>query len=199
MTGKKIRASLKKDKLTDLLDINIIRPKRTDNNGRTWYRLSLAVAEWLILNISEDISKLIHQTDSRMIFADEIFQAIRKHMEGMNIYANMKKLERWNDIKVTDYASTLEFVEDVLIASEGLANRGIVIPPYVVLMKVLDGLTVRNLDLSKRVFMDSPLENLDPSKLTLEIFNFIIRGIQHELFFEERMSVDGDTKVGYRL
>ncbi|KAJ5707617.1 hypothetical protein N7488_007418 [Penicillium malachiteum] len=147
--AKMIWAALNKDNLTDLLDISINRPKRTDAKGPIWYPLSLQVAEWLKSNISEDINKLIHQTHSRMVFAEEIFRAIYEHMRGLNLYANMMKWDRRENIKVTDYKFTQTFVEEVLHASKKLAESGIVIPPYGVLMKVLNGLAVRHLHISK--------------------------------------------------
>ncbi|KAJ5733773.1 hypothetical protein N7493_002559 [Penicillium malachiteum] len=186
--AKLVWAALSKDNLTDLLDISIIRPKRTDAKGPIWYRLSLHVAEWLKSNISEDINKLIHQTDSRMVFADEIFRAIYEHMGGLGLYANMMKWKRWDNTKITDYESTRKFVEDVLLARKKLADSGIVIPPYGLLMKVLNGLAVRNLDISKRICNDLKRDKVEPTSLTLDALNVIIRGIRQELLIDERRS-----------
>ncbi|KAJ6016168.1 hypothetical protein N7540_010759 [Penicillium herquei] len=184
-----IRAALKIHKLTDLLDINIIRPKRTDKKGQTWYRFSLAVAEWLKLNISEEVNKLIHQTDSRMVFADEIFQALREHMEGMGTYANMKKWERWDNIMATDYESKVKYVEDVLIATARLADSGIVIPPYGVLMKILNGLAVHDRKIIKDVLQDMKLRKVEPSNMTMDYLNFTISNIQQYLLFRETILI----------
>ncbi|KAJ5621610.1 hypothetical protein N7528_006393 [Penicillium herquei] len=184
--AKMVWAALNEDNLTDLLDISIIRPKRTDAKGPIWYPLSLQLAEWLKSNISEDINKLIHQTHSRMVFADEIFRAIYEHIGGLGLHANMMKWDQWENIKVTDYKSTRKFVEEVLLASKKLAESGIVIPPYGVLMKVLNGLAVSHLHISKQICKNMTRGKIEPTSMTLDTLNVIIRCIRQELLIDER-------------
>ncbi|KAJ6031421.1 hypothetical protein N7540_002153 [Penicillium herquei] len=120
-----------------LLNIGLLRPKRTDERAPSWKKSSLAIGSWLLSTLSPDIMTQLKYQEDSLIFADEIYEAIHDFMIGYGPYAD---LEHWNslrNLKVDEFDLPTDFIDQLMTQTAELRDRGFTVSPYGTLMTIL--------------------------------------------------------------
>ncbi|KAJ5736944.1 uncharacterized protein N7483_002069 [Penicillium malachiteum] len=175
--------------LTDLIDVKLDRPKTTDNRGERWKRISLSVVVWLKQSISPDLLKELEQKHRRFIFADEVFHAIKTHMDCASPHADAETLTQWEKLSVIDFPTTSRFIDEVLLAMKRLNDRHMPMNPYAVIMKIIYGIGINDNDMKTRLCNDWVSQKKDPKTFTALDLENMVKQIKQELSAEEQNDV----------
>ncbi|KAJ5638850.1 hypothetical protein N7528_001240 [Penicillium herquei] len=183
---KDVRAVLAREDLTDIIDMNTSRPHENHSNIKAWEQSSMAVGQWLKDNISSSLLRQLEQTEQAMWFADETYTAIMRQLDEERKMTDYEMLvEFWHLIPGNPFSAS-EYVEDFMRAAARLADRDIDIPPYAILLKIIDGLDQINRIALKDKMIDTLQRNKDTgSTFTKEKLQEYVNMLQGELRIEE--------------
>ncbi|KAJ6021042.1 hypothetical protein N7540_006546 [Penicillium herquei] len=178
---RQVKTALTNHGLIDLIDFKVDRPKMTDIKGERWKQCSLGVAMWLKQNTAPNVIKELEQKHRRFIFADEVFHAIETHMDCASPHADAERLALWEKMSVTDFLSTSNFIDEVLLAMKRLNDRHMVMSPYEVLMKILYGVGVNDDDIKTWFCSDWVSQKKDPKTFTVMDLEKMVERIKQSL------------------
>ncbi|KAJ5712331.1 hypothetical protein N7493_008799 [Penicillium malachiteum] len=181
-----IRAVLAREDLTDIIDMNTSRPRENHSNIKAWEQLSMAVAQWLKDNISSSLLRQLERTEQAISFADETYTAIMKEVDEERKMTDYEMLVACWNMNPDSFFSASEYVEDFIHAAARLVDRDMEIPPYAILLRIIDGLGQANLLALKDKMIDKLQQNEDTgSNFTRGRLQEYVNMLQGELRIEE--------------
>jgi hypothetical protein len=128
---------LRTENLHRLIDKNIPRPAKSDDEADDWYKLSQYVQKWLAAGISQKFNQDIAALGKRTILADEFMHQVKKALQVLGPYADQRRVYAFEAIKRSDYPSTSKYVKAVKVKFSRMCTVSPVIPPYYALMRIL--------------------------------------------------------------
>lgn len=137
---KDVRQVLESAGLPHIIDTKYLRPKKTDGNGQQWKTISMKAAVWMMQNISDAIGTELTQKHKSLVFADEVFEAIKSKMNATGILADIEKWDSFRNIRLADYPSVPDFITALLKLKKELAGHEITPRPYTLVLMMLSEL-----------------------------------------------------------
>ena len=107
-----VRNALQSHKIDVLIDITILRPLPTFSMYAKWESISRTLRSWLVLQISRDIVEQLLITTDSTVYADEMYEAIRKIVLGYGHTLACTAYMKVFNMKRIFYATIPQFVYD---------------------------------------------------------------------------------------
>lgn len=135
----KVMKTLEHHSLSQLIDSNIPRPKEGTVNSQRWFVASTAVALWLLDNLTFEKRQEIVRESKSLVYADEVWEAIRRNHRVTEVSADRKAFVKWATLKAADFDSLKRYTEAYYAAYKRMRNMGLAPGGYVAILQYLHG------------------------------------------------------------
>jgi hypothetical protein len=111
-----IEAILEERGILSIISYNIPRPIPTDEGAARWRLISMKVANWLMINVSESLYHSMKNSKKRYTFADETYKAISEECVDFEVQYRMLRASHdvvvANDIIPDNYYTEGFYIDD---------------------------------------------------------------------------------------
>lgn len=184
--------------LERLINIDIARPPKDHRHASRWRMLSLLVARWLELNMSDELVNIVRAQGLPITLADEFMSATITAFRAPEAPAKVAMVGQFFELKEDLFEWVCEFIYAVQSRYAAMRDVGIDIPPFVVLNYLLYELdTEHNQALIKCVMQDLAIMGYEEFDVNVsyddlnEIFNHMMAFLD-----EQDDDYDDDTVLG---